>query len=112
MNTVQAYFWVLITASLPAVAAYVRAKYFFRFPRRSGQLLMTLPALAVMVAVLPLQEFLRDALALPASKGFWSAVTIGQYAFAAVAFFCKLVSEQRKIAPEELARLADLNKRW
>lgn len=101
---------LLVTGFLPTAAAFLRARYFFRFPRRSAQLLMTLPALAAMFGVLPAQWFIEDTLKLPGDFG--SILFIIQYAVAGVVFFWKLTIEQRAIPPEDLARLADLNKRW
>ena len=112
MSAGLTYFCLVLTAMLPAIAAFVRAKYFFHFPRRSMQLLMTAPTLLAMFGVLPLQWLLQDSLRPPVSRDLWSAMTAIQYAAAAIVFVWKLTSEQRRIPPEQLARLTDLNKRW
>ena len=110
MDKSLGFFCLLITGFLPATAAFIRAKFFFRFPRRLGQLLMTVPALAVMFGVLPVQWFIEDSLGLGRDVG--GMLVAAQYAAAAIAFVWKLTREQRGIAPEELARLTVLNKRW
>jgi len=101
---------LLITSFLPATAAFLRAKFYFRFPRRSAQLLMMVPALAVMFGVLPLQWLVEDSLGL--ARNVRAMLGAAQYTAAAIAFIWKLTREQRGIAPEELARLTELNKRW
>jgi hypothetical protein len=63
-----------------------------------------------MFGVLQLQWSVEGRLEL--ERDFGEKLIAAQYAADAIAFFWTLTREQRGIAPEELARLTELNKRW
>lgn len=91
-----AYSLATVVGIIPSIVAYLQAKYYFAFPRRSPkQLMVIFFALLAIYGVIPLQDEILIAFNLSTQNEFLRRLTLFQYLAAVIVFVWRFAHTQR-----------------